>query len=80
MTKQQAIKELTKLGWTFVRNSGRFSVVLQYPANTEWSENEGVFDPRDLLEAERERKKRFVEEVQYANALTAHLTGVDADV
>lgn len=55
MTKQQAIKQLENRGWTFVRNAGRFSVVLCYPANSGYAEQEGVFDPRDLLESELEK-------------------------
>lgn len=51
MTKQQTIKELVKRGWTFVRNDGKFSVVLLYPASSKYAGQEGIFDPRDLLES-----------------------------
>ena len=58
MTKQKAIRELVKLGWTFIRNDGRFSVVFnppvceQYPENwTAWAskKREVLADPKDLL-------------------------------
>ena len=59
MTKQQAIRKLGELGWTFIRNDGKFSVVFNPPINEVYHLNwvawasqkrEVVADPRDLLE------------------------------
>jgi hypothetical protein len=60
MTKKQAIKQLEAKGYKFIRNDGRFSVVLNppvcdnYPANwLSWSRKvrEITVDPRDFLAA-----------------------------
>jgi len=44
MTKQKAIKELVKLGWTDIVPDGRFCVYATSPSGSR-----GLFDPKDLL-------------------------------
>jgi hypothetical protein len=44
MTKQQAIKELKRRGWTDITPAGKFSVWATSPKG-----HRGLYDPRDLL-------------------------------
>jgi hypothetical protein len=44
MTKQQAIKELKRRGWTNITPQGKFNVEATSPKG-----ERGLFDPRDLL-------------------------------
>ena len=50
MTKQKAIRELVKLGWTLVdARKGQSSVELISPATSQWPNSRVVANAQDLL-------------------------------